>query len=233
MTPTFSFKQFELSDARCGMKIGTDGVLLGAWARLAPGARRVADIGAGCGLIALMMAQRYADVTVDAVEIDPGAAADAADNIAASPWPDRIRTVNASFDTLTGPYDAIVSNPPFFRTGEQAPSEQRARARHSATLAPVSLVRWAANALAPQGTLSVITTAENPDDFEFEAMLVRMYVRRKCMVHTRADRPAMRIMWEFGRTQGPVETSELYIRDSANHYTPEYIELTKDFYLKL
>lgn len=231
--PTFRFKQFGLSDRRCGMKIGTDGVLLGAWARLAVPSGRVADIGAGSGLIALMMAQRYPQADITAVEIDCDACADAADNFAASPFAERILLRNESFAAHSGRYDLVVSNPPFFTTGELSPERARAAARHGGELSPSGLIERAHDMLAPGGRLAMITPADMADDIIYRAALVRIYPRRICAVTTRAGKDAVRILWEMGAEDGPCEQTSLTLRDADNHPTPEYELLTGDFYLNI
>lgn len=231
--PTFRFKQFALSDRRCGMKIGTDGVLLGAWATLPVGKTHIADIGAGSGLIALMMAQRYPSARITAVEIDAGAAADAADNAASSPFAAQIDVVCRPFEDFNAETDMIVSNPPFFATGERAPAQARAMARHTGSLSPEILVDRAASLLCPGGTLAMITPADNAGDLIFRATMARLYPRRICNVISREGKDPSRILWQFSTDDGPCRQEVLTIRRADNSYTDDYIALTKDFYLNL
>ena len=141
----FSFKQFEMSNCRSAMKIGTDGVLLGAWAIGTPISRqsdeelRIMDVGSGTGLIALMLAQRFPEATIVGVECDRDAAEEGADNFAGSPWHENLQMVHADFNTIaqestSESLDAVVSNPPFFTNGAHAPDMQRLAARHEGTL---------------------------------------------------------------------------------------------------
>ncbi|MDO4319677.1 MAG: methyltransferase [Bacteroidales bacterium] len=232
-SPTFRFKRFALSDRRCGMKIGTDGVMLGAWAVLPDGKTDIADIGTGSGLIAMMMAQRYAGAHITAVEIDADAAADAADNIAASPFDNRIDVVNMPFDAFYSKVDLIVSNPPFFATGERAPAQSRAIARHIGSLSPEALVDRAPALLNRGGSLAMITPADNADDLIFRATVAKLYPRRICSVTSRKGKQPYRILWQFSTDDGPCIQDELTIRHADNSYTDNYINLTKDFYLNL
>lgn len=214
------------------MKLGTDGVLLGAWARLPyPGASAAIDAGAGCGIVALMLAQRFPALTVTAVECDAGACADAADNFAASPWPGRLHLRHESFAVTTACTDMIVSNPPFFLTGEHAPRQSRAAARHADTLSPFTLIDSATSLLRPGGSLSFISPADQLDDIVEHAAFARLHLRRRCMVSTTETKPPRRILWEFGTADGPVEYTSLTLRcpDGSRH--PDYITLCKNFYL--
>ena len=177
----FQFKQFTVRHERCAMKVGTDGVLLGAWAPV-EGVGRILDVGTGTGLVALQLAQRTASARITAIEIDPDAAAQAGENVAASPWSDRIEVVCgdfatfrqiATFDTFATPslvakptvaeeegYDLIVSNPPYFTEALQCPDPRRCTARHTATLDYALLFRRGAALLAPGGELALIFPAD-------------------------------------------------------------------------
>ncbi len=230
MNPTFTFKKFAMTDARCGMKIGTDGVLLGAWARVPAQAREVMDAGAGSALISLMLAQRYPSVNVKAVEIDPSACEDARLNVGKSLWAPRIEVINDTFDVI-GEVDAIVSNPPFFLTGELSPAGSRAASRHAAALSPATLIDFAARVLPSYGSLSMISTAEALDDLTFRAALAGLYPRRICMVSTREGKAPARVLWEFSRCDGACEHTYINVRTRDNKLSEQYTELTKEFYL--
>ena len=235
----FQFKQFTLRDGRCAMKIGTDGVLLGAWAspvRPADGPLRILDVGAGSALVGLMMLQRFQTATVQAVEIDPEACKDASENAQASPFADRITIVNDDFSHFAlqpqdGSFDMIVSNPPFFSTGLRAPHGSRATARHQGALNYESLIRHASRALTKSGVLAMVTPADAENSLTETAEFAGMKVRRLCRVSTRAGRGPNRLLWALSPTDGPCATTQLTIRDNDNNYTDEYRQLTKDFYL--
>lgn len=216
------------------MKIGTDGVLIGAWAEAGTDASAALDVGAGCGLISLMLAQRFRNLRVDAVEIDASAAGDCRHNFEASPFCDRVSVINedfAKFNSLDR-YDLIVSNPPFFTTGELSPEKNRAEARHEGNLSCASLISASARMLENGGNLSFIAPAEREDDLIFTAELSGLKLWRLCRVIPVERKAPKRIMMELRKedTLTP-EFSELTIRDRNNSYTPEYISLTKEFYL--
>lgn len=226
--PTFSFKRFAVTDRRCGMKVGTDGVLLGSWAAVPQGSPTpsILDVGAGCGLIALMLAQRFPDAIVIALEIDSQAIEDAKANIAQSPWADRIKLLCSDFRDAAGSFDLIVSNPPFFTNGESAPVAARAAARHAAALSPLSLVQWAAAHLNPSGLLAMIAPSELSADIEMQAALSRLNICRKVDVNTSRRRGITRTLWELSPSHiHHCQYSVLTVN------SPEYAELTKDFYL--
>lgn len=230
---TFELKRFALTDTRCGLKLGTDGMLLGAWTRLPAGTRRICDAGAGCGIIGLMLAQRYPSVEVDAVESQPGACADAALNFDRSPWASRLHVRCADVTALTGRYDALVSNPPYFTTGERAPEAARAAARHAGTLSPTWLVEHAHDLLVPGGSLSLIMPADREADIICRATFARMYPRRICRVHSRPGKGAVRVLLELRTDDGPIDTTSLMLREADGTPTADYIALFQDFYLKL
>lgn len=222
----FRFKQFSLADGRCGMKIGTDAVAVGALARGPERCLRVADIGAGCGVIALMLAQRMPSATFDAVEIDPGACADLRENIAASPWPDRVRAVDGSFCSLEGQYDLIVSNPPYYMNGEAAPDRARAGARHAGTLSALSLADFAAFHLAPDGILAVIVPAELAEATEARAAFNRLALSRRIDIITSARRGVSRTFLEFSADRSVIPSIATLAVGSD-----EWKTLTAEYYL--
>lgn len=228
---TFTFRQFAVSDARCGMKIGTDGVVLGAWATC-DSARTVIDVGSGSGLVALMIAQRCGAV-ITAIEVDSGACRDAADNVRFSPWADRISVVETDFNDYHPETraDLIVSNPPFFSSGEQSPSETRAGARHEGSLNYFSLISYAARNLTAEGRLAFIYDAGREDDIIYKAEMSHLKLRRWSRLRQREDRPFIRTLYEFSPTDGPIEYEELTINGPDGRPTPRYASLTRDFYL--
>lgn len=232
----FHFKQFSVDDSRSAMKTGTDGVLIGCWAEAPQDVRTVIDIGCGAGLIALMMAQRYADATVWGVEISPEAVADARDNIAASRWTDRIEveTGDATVWSPELPRGAklIVSNPPFFSEALRSPVEQRALARHGSTLNPKTLIETGARLMTEPGDrLSLIAPSERDDEIEFALALNGLSPRRRCEVYSREEKAPFRTMWEAVAGSVRCENTRLAIRDRENRLTDEYMSLTRDFYL--
>lgn len=228
---SFRFKRFGIEDARSGMKIGTDGVLLGAWADCA-GVRNILDIGAGCGLISLMLAQR-SEAHITAVEIDADAAEDAEENIERSAWRDRIDVHIGNFRDyvpIIQP-DLIISNPPFFSTGEISPDAVRAAARHERSLSFINLISYAAAHLSPSGSLAMISPYDRKDEILFQLELSRLKLHRLCRVISREGKPPARILWECTRSGGDTLIDDLTIRNRSNEYTDRYKDLTKDFYL--
>lgn len=223
----FRFKQFSVANRLAAMKVGTDGVLLGAWADTT-GARRILDAGTGSGLIALMLAQRTPDASITAIDIVDDAVTEAAENIAASPWSDRITALHGDILTYrpNSPYDIIVSNPPFFNTTLRSPDSARAIARHGDGLTFGSLIALAPSLLAPDGSLAFISPAEREDDIVCAAAMARMYITRLTRVYTRrrAISPA-RILWQLELKPAPLVTTSLRIGDDC------YQTLTAPFYL--
>jgi len=235
----FHFKQFSVSDDRSGMKISTDGVLLGAWAPIPDGCRRVADLGAGSGLIALMLAQRlacdYPDAEIHAIEIDAGAAADCRDNAARSPWASAVTTCEGDAATLCAgrEFDLITSNPPYFSTGERSASTARASARHEASLSAATVVDIASKSLSPHGEVSLIAPAEGEADLIFHAELAGLKLRRLTRVSSREGRPPLRCLYCFSRIDGPCLTDALTIRVASGAFSERYAALTRPFYLRI
>ncbi len=223
-----------MTDARCGMRIGTDGVLLGAWASDTPAAlHTVLDVGCGCGLIALMMAQRCPAAHVVALDCEPGALADAAENFATSPWHDRLTLSGCAFENFTSDmrFDMVVSNPPFYTEALHSPDATRSVARHEGTLSFEALATRARELLAPAGRLAVILPADADDRVLSTACINRLYPVRRCRVRTRHNLPYIRTMWEFSLSDGPCEETVLTIRDDAGEYSSQYTLLTHQFHI--
>ncbi|MCC8072339.1 MAG: methyltransferase [Bacteroidales bacterium] len=227
---TFRFKQFEMNNALSAMKIGTDGVLLGAWCPFnEKGLRRVWDVGAGTGLIALMIAQRTpASVKITAIELDPVASQEARANVATSPWPDKIEVVtediNHVYKALPRP-QLIVSNPPFFTETLHAPDAARAMARHALTLNYAQLIKIAHESLKLDGKLAFIAPSALVSRIEEEVAFGGMYVERRVDIATRPGRPPKRTMWLVGLRPNEARKETLLL-DS-----PEYHALVSPFYL--
>lgn len=221
----FRFRHFSVSHSASAMKVGTDGVTLGAWARCNG---NVLDVGAGCGLIGLMAAQRGAS-SVKMIEIDSAAANEAEENIRRSPWAAKLSVICADFleSEISEKFDNIISNPPFFATGELAPDQARAIARHQGKLTPLAFMNKAAKMLTSDGRISIIIPPDLQADWEFAARLSSLHCSRCTRLFTRkrAIEPR-RILLEFSNTA----QSEA-ISTSLNIHSEEYKELVKDFYL--
>lgn len=222
----FRFKQFTIEQDECAMKVGTDGVLLGAWAR---GGSRVLDVGTGTGIIALMMAQRYPDAHILGIDIDEGAVRQATTNVLSSPFSLRIRIQQTTFqdmdDSFAGCFDAIVSNPPFFIDSLADPDEQRNLARHTTTLTYAELMQSAWRLLSDDGELSVVVPFDYRQRMEDEAIFVGFFPCRVCAVKTTDRKPAKRFLLSFRKHPCPCEKEQLTIGSEA------YRQLTGDFYL--
>lgn len=229
----FRFQKFAMTDEHCGMRIGTDAVLLGAWAATDNGIRRIADIGTGCGIIALMLAQRVPEALVEGVETEPGACLDARTNFEASPWRERMVLHECSFEDLgcqNGRYDLIVSNPPFFTEALHSPDAVRAAARHAGTLCFPTLAAKCRQLLTAVGRLAVVLPAADDEPTLLEASLNRLYPRRHCRVRTRSGEDAVRSLWEFSPEDGDCTEEELIIRNDDMTYSERYCRLTAEFH---
>jgi len=218
------------------MKVGMDGVLLGAWVDVLK-ADRILDIGTGTGLIALMIAQKNPLAQIDAIEVDPDAFHEASLNIQQSACSDRINAELYSFQEFTErtnqKYDLIVSNPPFFTNGVKAPVENRAWARHSDSLPLDVLISGAAGLLRGNGRIALVLPAESLQEITKLADLNKLYIARLCRVKPNPQKPVFRILIELANSTCTIQESELMIEFEKHHdYTPEYKALTKDFYLK-
>ena len=204
------------------MKVGTDGVLLGAWAQ---GGQRVLDVGTGTGIIALMMAQRYPEAQVMAIDIDEGAVRQALQNVSQSLFSRRISVLQQAVQEHQGEYESIVSNPPFFIDSLQAPDEQRNMARHTSTLSYGELMKAACRLLADDGEFSVVVPFDYRRRMEDEAVFVGFFPSRVCGVKTTERKPAKRYLLAFRKHPCPCEKTEITIGDEA------YNRLTEAFYL--
>ena len=229
----FRFKQFEVQQQRSAMKVGTDGVLIGAWVSVQPDDRAILDIGTGTGLIALMLAQRSPEAKVVGVEIDPESVAQACENVDRSPWSDRVEIVESAVQDFSSDerFDLIVSNPPYFVDSQKCPDEGRNKARHTDTLSFAELMHSAARLLKPEGRFAVIVPAEAALSVIAAGSL---HLVRRCDVRSKPTGQPKRVMLEFSpRFGGAAVRESLTIGDgTAGGYSPEYRALTRDFYLK-
>lgn len=234
----FSFKQFTVFQENCAMKVGTDGVLLGAWVD-SDGKHRVLDVGAGTGLISLMIAQREPRVVIDALEIDHLAAVTAQVNFNLSPWGDRISCIEDSFNTFLGDchvkYDLIVSNPPYFENSVKAECEKRTIARHTDLLSFEELIRGAAQLLSLEGVLAMIYPIEADLKIQSLAQAAGFHCKRRTWVKGTETSAVKRVLAEFsnGILDAEIVESVLTIEMARHQYTEEYKELTRAFYLKM
>lgn len=234
----FSFKKFDIQQDRTAMKVGTDGVLLGAWAPIPENIFSVLDIGAGTGLIALMLAQRTNAEQIDALEIDEEAYEQAVDNFENSPWGDRLFCYHAGLDEFIeepeDEYDLIVSNPPFYSEDYKTESEQRDLARFQDAMPFEDLVEAADLLLSENGVLAIIIPFKEEKKFTDLAFEFELYPFKITHVKGTPTAEIKRSLLAFGRDQNKaIEKNELIIENSRHNYTEEYTALTKDFYLKM
>ncbi len=234
----FNFKQFSVEQNRCAMKIGTDGVLLGAWTSIDHNPFAILDIGTGTGIIALMLSQRSFAQQIDALEIDEDAYEQAVDNFENSPWSDRLFCYHAALDEFVEDpeeeYDLIVSNPPFYTENYKTENEQRDLARFSDAMPFEDLIEAAALLLSEKGILSVIIPFKEEVNFMTLAEEYELYPQKITRVKGTPITEIKRSLLAFGRNKNSnLVIDELVIETSRHQYTSEYIALTNGFYLKM
>lgn len=233
----FQFKQFTIEQDQCPMKVGTDGVLLGAWANIDT-AQNALDIGTGTGLIAMMLAQRSDTLQVHAVEIDAIACAQAITNFEKSPFSTRLEAKAISIqDYLSDSnhtYDLIVSNPPFFSGGTFSESQERNQVRHTVKMPHSVLLQATRRLLNKSGKFCLILPLIEGLRFKELAEQYGLHCTKMTEVKPKVDKNVERLLLQFEWEQKTLEKDELVIQKEArNDWTPEYIELTGDFYLKM
>lgn len=229
----FTFKKFFVAHDRCAMKVGTDGILLGAWAPIAH-VSRVLDIGTGSGLLALMLANRTGENTqIDAVELDEAAAGQARENVAESPWPQKITVHTADIQSwvANGRYDLIVSNPPYFEQGVVCATPQREQARYTASLDHQALLTCAANAITEEGFFCVVLPETVGQGFTQLALSMGWHLRLRTDIAEYENRPPHRVLLAFSPQIGECFSDRLVIRGPEQQYSEAYTALTQAFYL--
>lgn len=235
----FRFKKFSVKHEKSAMKVGVDGVLIGAWA--SPEGIEMLDVGTGCGLIALMLAQRNVMARIDAIDIDTASVEEAIENVTSSPWADRINVYTCSFDKLDSldiakKYDLIVSNPPFFDSGIDKPSTSREKARHQGELSPKILVSKGRRLLNSGGRLALISPIEMKDPLLTAGEESGLSPRRICYIKDNVNSKTKRVMIEYSIEEGSEkelpEEEMLIMFDLSGNPTQKYRNLCKDFYLR-
>jgi tRNA1Val (adenine37-N6)-methyltransferase len=230
----FHFKKFSLSDDKSSMKVGTDGVLLGIAVK-ANNAMRILDVGTGCGLIALMLAQK-SKAAIDALDIDRQSCQQAYDNFQLSPWENQLNVIEADFSAFANQtiarYDLIVSNPPFFEYGDRKPNLRQSRARHNDSLSFEDLCQSTVALLKEGGRLCVIIPDNRLTDLIRAAIDVGLFLSDVLLVHPVTGRRPNRYIAEFSKEQqGFVKFNRLFIREENGLYTVCFKEYVKDYYL--
>lgn len=233
----FTFKQFIVNQNKCAMKIGTDSVLLGAWTSLETQPFSVLDIGAGTGILALMLAQRSDAEIIDAIEIDDDAYEQCVDNFEASPWGDRLFCYHAALDEfveeIEDQYDLIISNPPFYSEDFKTENEQRDMARFTESMPFEHLIESVSKLLSEDGVFSVIIPFKEKVSFIHLASTFNLFPNKILNVKGNPTSEIKRSLLEFSFHGGETIISELIIETERHQYTQDYINLTKDFYLKM
>jgi tRNA1Val (adenine37-N6)-methyltransferase len=239
MEKPFTFKQFTVYQDKCAMKIGTDGVLLGAWAD-PKNAFSILDIGSGSGVVSLQMAQKSCAEVIDAIEIDADAFEQTVENFERSDWGDRLFCYHASLQEFVQEmedetYDFIISNPPFYNATYKSDgiSEKRALARHTETLSFDSLLDATSKLLSEIGTCAFIIPFQYEDEFLKLANQVELFPNRIARVKGKEDTPIKRSLLQLSFKNTAPKISELILEIERHVYTSEYIALVKDFYLKM
>ena len=217
------------------MKVGTDGVLLGAWVNL-KNEHSILDVGTGTGLIALMLAQRCSSI-ISGIEIEKNAAAEAVENISGSPWKNRIEILNISFQNYTqstsGKFDLILSNPPFFVQDKKPLNNNLAIAKHSDLLPLSDLIAGSAQLLNRNGKLALILPVLQAKKAIDLAEIKGLFLTRQTEVKPTPNKNPNRILMEFSTVKSKLNSDSLTIyENSGSDYSQQYKELTKDFYLK-
>jgi len=229
MTNSFRFKQFEISQNNAAMKTGTDGVLLGSWADILEG--NCLDIGTGTGIISLMCAQRNKNLKINALEIDTMAAKDAKLNFENSIFKDRIELIIDDFINFSQntkqKFDTIISNPPFFENSMKSPNQARSLARHTDSLPLDKLAKGVGKIISKNGRFSVILPTELWRDFTTYCALSGLHLYKIAHISSKKNNPPLRTMMSFCKDFLTIERQNFYIN------SPFYIELVKDFYLKM
>lgn len=235
MNKVFAFKQFKVEHDLSAQKVGTDGVLLGAWTPIEVGCKNILDVGTGSGLIALMLAQKTnEDVHIDAIDIDELAYIQATKNFNNSLWKNRINTYHTSLQNFQPEkeYDLIVCNPPFFSNSLQPKNISRTQARHDDSLMLNDLIIHSKKLLNKRGMLSIIYPFEKKDVLLQNGIENDLYAEKICMVKGAENLPVKRILVLFRNSNDTATVhEELTIEVSRNNYTNAYKMLTKDFYL--
>lgn len=230
----FRFKQFKIIQEISAMKIGIDGVLLGAWTK-PPTRGKILDIGCGTGLLSLMLAQK-SNTKIVAIDKDRDACIEAAINVKASPWPEQVSILHSDLhhyiQSSTEKYELIISNPPFFRGGPDIEDKKRAAARDQKSLEPESLIDYSSQLLTDTGSLSFIYPFSMLSEIKSLCLSYDLFINRICRVRPGPEKDLHRILIEASKTEKIPEENEMTVEKDAHlDYSQEFRELTKDFYL--
>lgn len=236
----FQFKEFKIHQDKTAMKVGTDGVLLGAWCAVDFYPDSILDIGAGTGVISLMLAQRCDALTIDAVELDENAYEQTVENFEQSDWGDRLYCYHASFQEFANEiageeetYDLIISNPPFYTDDFETEDSARNKARFTSSLAFEEILTGVSKILSEKGKFNVIIPFKEEKNFIKLALNNNLFLSRVCRVQGNETSEIKRSLLAFSFHPSAIKEEHLIIEKSRHNYTEAYINLTKDFYLKM
>ncbi|WP_100611054.1 tRNA1(Val) (adenine(37)-N6)-methyltransferase [Confluentibacter lentus] len=233
----FKFKQFTVQQDKCAMKIGTDAVLLGAWTYIENNPFSILDIGAGTGILSLMLAQRSSAETIDAIEIDDNAYEQCVNNFEESPWGDRLFCYHASLEEfiedMEEQYDLIICNPPFYSEDYKTEKSSRDLARFQDAMPFEHLIESVSKLLSEEGVFSVIIPFKEEDTFIALASKYNLFPNRILHVKGNPSSEIKRSLMAFSFSENNTKISELIIETERHQYTEDHIKLTKDFYLKM
>ncbi|MFY7665194.1 tRNA1(Val) (adenine(37)-N6)-methyltransferase [Flavobacterium sp.] len=232
----FSFKKFDIQQDKAAMKVGTDAVVLGAFSDISNQPQTILDVGAGTGIIALMLAQRSGAEIIDAIEIDEAAYLECVENFENSPWGDRLFCYHGDFAELVEDsdygYDLIISNPPFYLNQHFAETESRTTARFADKLQPEFFFACAANLLTETGTVQIIVPEADYQVWVNAAKKAELQLQHRKIIYPMPGKAAKRTVLQFGFYAVAVTESELTVEKSRGNYTAQYREATKDFHPK-
>lgn len=233
---TFQFKQFSIVHDRCAMKVGTDAVLLGAWAPISPSIKSILDIGSGSGILALMLAQRSNAELIDGLEIDKESYEQCVINFKTSPWADRLFCYHASLKEYSNEiytkYDLIISNPPFYNDTYTTKDKSRNTARFESAMPFIELLESIRNLLSNNGYFCVIIPYEFEANFINLANIKMLYCNKLLRVRGKKNGDIKRSLMMFSFEKKLVKIDEIYLEKKRHNYSKAYIDLTKEFYLK-
>ena len=240
MSKPFKFKEFTIHQDKTAMKVGTDGVLLGAWCSVDDYPDTILDIGSGTGVISLMIAQRSDAMTIDAVEVDENAYEQTVENFEKSDWGDRLYCYNATFNEFADEigeeeetYDLIVSNPPFYTDDFETEDDARNKARFTSSLSFEELIRGVSKILSENGVFSVVVPFKEEESFINLTKEKKLFLNRICRVKGKVTSEIKRSLMEFSFIEKVIEEKSLVIEIERHKYTEDYINLTREFYLKM
>ncbi len=217
------------------MKVGTDAVLLGAWVNV-EGAKRILDVGTGCGIIALMLAQRTTEaIIIEGIEVEPLDAEQARENATHSPWANRVQIHSVALQDFhsTNQFDLIVSNPPYFINSQLPPMAHRAKARHTRSLSFEELITHSLRLLNTDGRMAIILPFEEGNLFQSLAEQHGLFATSRLAFYSRQGKPQERWLLEFSKIKSSTKEAQLILHGEGEAWSEDYQNLTRAFYLKL